>query len=281
MQTAFQLNTHRTFAEFAQGIQLSPYRLVESGNGTEYKNHLNDTVLTVYHDRLDDQNRERIELAIGVGNISTELSRVPGEVAAWLSRTQLLLHPAESKSPLWWPRVSVWSPEEVQLFCRAFNELLLTPSGNIKLPLARTEAPNPAEIPPVDERVMREILSRRGQAEFRTALLRAYDGTCAVSGCADTEVLEAAHIMAHSESQDYLPTNGLLLRADLHTLFDLRLVSIDPRSAAVVVSRRLSSVYQGFNGCTARLPDEEAFQPDASALMRHFLIWQASEQSVG
>ncbi|MBE7376495.1 HNH endonuclease [Pseudomonas sp. AL-54] len=135
--------------------------------------------------------------------------------------------------------------------------------------------------PPVDERVVREILTRRGQSGFRSALLRAYGCRCAISTCADVDVLEAAHIIPHSDTQDYRTANGLLLRADLHTLFDLRLISIDPRTAKVVVSRGLGDTYQPLNGSVINLPVDSACHPDPSLLMHHFNQWQANEQSNG
>jgi len=49
-----------------------------------------------------------------------------------------------------------------------------------------------------------------------------------VSGCTLMEIVEAAHIKPHAEQPDDDPANGLLLRADLHTLFDLHLIGIEP-----------------------------------------------------
>ncbi|RAR35738.1 hypothetical protein DP092_10820 [Pseudomonas sp. MDMC224] len=274
MQTDFQVSAHRELANFAHRNQLAPYRLVESGNGTEYKNYLNGTVFTVYHDRLDDANSGQIEIAVGIENISTELTCPPDAITVWFLKTQKSLHSAESKSPLWWPRVAVWSLDEIRVFCSAY-ESLSNSRGNA-IPMEKPQEPPPR----VDERVMREILTRRGQSDFRSALLRAYGCRCAISTCADVDVLEAAHIIPHSDTQDYRTANGLLLRADLHTLFDLRLISIDPRTAKVVVSRGLGDTYQPLNGCVINLPVDSACRPDPSLLM-HFNQWQANEQSNG
>ncbi|MGJ0223511.1 HNH endonuclease, partial [Streptococcus pyogenes] len=68
-----------------------------------------------------------------------------------------------------------------------------------------------------DARRLAEIKVRRGQAEFRQTLLAAYNRRCAVTGCAITDLLEAAHIVPHSEETNYRVTNGLLLRSDIHT----------------------------------------------------------------
>ncbi|HEX2206797.1 MAG TPA: HNH endonuclease signature motif containing protein [Longimicrobium sp.] len=61
---------------------------------------------------------------------------------------------------------------------------------------------------------------RRGQAKFRQNLLKLYGGRCAVSGWAPESVLEAAHILLHADSGLNHSENGILLRADLHILFD-------------------------------------------------------------
>lgn len=275
MQNDFQLNAHRILAEFAERNQLSPYPLLDSGNGIEYKNHLNGTVFTVYHDRLDDRNYGQIELAIGWENIATELSRPPSDISAWVKRIELLLHPAKMKSPKYWPRISICSISDIQLFFHSFDELSASGPREVETGQTVSDPTIMNNQYQVDERVKREIWTRRGQPEFRANLIDAYGARCAISDCPDLPVLEAAHITAHSETQNYNPSNGLLLRADLHTLFDLYLLSIDPRSGTVVVSNRLSSTYQYFNGRTLRLPDQQSLQPDPSALMRHYGGWQA------
>jgi hypothetical protein len=67
-------------------------------------------------------------------------------------------------------------------------------------------------------RVLREVVQRRGQQKFRKALIAAYGGRCAISGCPVTPLLEAAHITPYLGPDTNSITNGLLLRADLHTL---------------------------------------------------------------
>lgn len=75
-----------------------------------------------------------------------------------------------------------------------------------------------------------QIKIRRGQPKFRQKLLKFYNRTCIVTGCKVTELLEAAHILPYSVKKDYSLSNGLLLRADIHTLFDLGMIAIDPES---------------------------------------------------
>jgi predicted restriction endonuclease len=96
--------------------------------------------------------------------------------------------------------------------------------------------------------IWQQIKTRRGQSELRKNLLLAYDGKCCVTDCNVESVLEAAHIIAHSEESNYSVSNGLLLRTDIHTLYDLNLIGIDG-SGKVNISESLhESEYWQFHG---------------------------------
>ncbi len=73
------------------------------------------------------------------------------------------------------------------------------------------------------KRTLVAIAQREGQPAFRQSLLQAYAGTCVISGCTITVLLEAAHIVPYRGPQTNTVGNGLLLRADLHKLFELLL----------------------------------------------------------
>ncbi len=62
--------------------------------------------------------------------------------------------------------------------------------------------------------------SRWGQGTFRVLVTEAYERRCAITGERTLPVLEAAHIKGYAEGGQHLVSNGLLLRADLHKLFD-------------------------------------------------------------
>lgn len=104
-----------------------------------------------------------------------------------------------------------------------------------------------------DSRRIAEILVRRGQSEFRKRLLAAYEGECAVTRTALADLLEAAHIIPHSEGTDYRESNGLLLRADIHTLYDLHHLSVDA-SGVIHLSQaaRKLSAYKNLHGTQLR-----------------------------
>lgn len=98
-------------------------------------------------------------------------------------------------------------------------------------------------------RVMREIAIRRGQARFRGRLIRRYGARCQISGCHFPGLVEAAHIRAYSASEDNSVDNGLLLRSDLHTLFDLGLLGVEPTSLRVALHPALQTAgYADFEG---------------------------------
>ncbi|QYJ88799.1 HNH endonuclease [Shewanella halotolerans] len=129
-------------------------------------------------------------------------------------------------------------------------------------------------VPVVDEHVLSSILTRRGQKAFREGLLQAYSRRCAITGCDAEPVLEAAHIIPHAESQSYSISNGLLLRADIHTLFDLFHLSIDPETAEVALAPQFHSSYPEIVGVHLRVPDVPEQLPSPTALKQHFLNWK-------
>lgn len=129
---------------------------------------------------------------------------------------------------------------------------------------------DPDDIEDARERVARTIAQRRGQQAFRGALLTAYGGRCAISGCAVVDVLEAAHIVPYRGAATNVVSNGILLRADLHTLFDCGLIAIDPEQMTVVISSSLrNSGYRQLDGRPLRLPDSAANAPSRKALQQH------------
>jgi len=87
--------------------------------------------------------------------------------------------------------------------------------------------------------IERQIRERRGQAAFRRELRRRFGDACVVTGCKLPDLLEAAHINPHRGDKDNHPSNGLLLRADIHTLFDLELLGIDPDTLEVRLHPKL------------------------------------------
>ncbi|MFB2877205.1 pentapeptide repeat-containing protein [Floridanema aerugineum] len=115
-------------------------------------------------------------------------------------------------------------------------------------------------------RIIESIARRQGQTKFRQNLLEAYENCCAISGCHVKEALEAAHIIPYSETENNHPSNGLLLRADIHTLFDLYLVAINPETMTVHFASSLLPAYKDFDKQLLRLPKNKDFHPKKDAL---------------
>ena len=117
------------------------------------------------------------------------------------------------------------------------------------------------------ERLLQEVKRRLGQSVFRLSLLNAYDSKCAVTGCIVVEALEAAHIEPHIDSTSNEVANGLLLRADIHTLFDRHLIGVDPASKTIVIAKKLAGTsYEELNGKPLSEPMDAACQPSLATL---------------
>jgi hypothetical protein len=115
-------------------------------------------------------------------------------------------------------------------------------------------APDDANRP--DKTVRREIRLRQGQQKFRLALGRAFGWRCAVTATAAWAVLEAAHIVPHQHRTNYGLENGLLLRADIHTLFDKHLITIDGQGTVHVAEELRGTEYAAFDGKRLRCRTE-------------------------
>ena len=85
--------------------------------------------------------------------------------------------------------------------------------------------------------------ARLGQGAFRVLVTEAYDRRCAITGERTLPVLEAAHIKSYSETGPHLVSNGLLLRSDLHTLFDDGYVTVT-EDLRVAVSNRIKEEFE-------------------------------------
>jgi putative restriction endonuclease len=116
-------------------------------------------------------------------------------------------------------------------------------------------------------RVVRQIVARRGQSGFRDMVMRAYGGRCAITSCDAAFALEAAHLRPYRGPGSNTVTNGLLLRADIHTLFDLGLLAIEPATRQIAVSKLIAATQYG--SLTARAlaePAERGQRPNQEVL---------------
>jgi HNH endonuclease len=140
----------------------------------------------------------------------------------------------------------------------------------------------PADLEDARKRILTAIVLRQGQRTFRDQLLAAYRQICAVTGCDVVEALEAAHIVAYRGPETNHVTNGLLLRADIHILFDLGLLAVHPQDYRLMVSRRLKgTAYASLDGQMLRLPINHAEHPSREALECHMAVFRSKESESG
>ena len=131
---------------------------------------------------------------------------------------------------------------------RVFNPGWVAPIFGAAHPDAATGSAERASI--VGGRSRALVHVRRGQDAYRKALIRKFGFICAVTGPAPGEVLEAAHLRAFAETERHDVDEGLLLRTDIHRLFDRGLVAIDPVQRIVRVAPRLMvhKIYAALDG---------------------------------
>jgi hypothetical protein len=150
---------------------------------------------------------------------------------------------------------------------------MLDISGMIQLSereLARLQTFDPDSGKAGRNQVIDSIIRRRGHPAFRQQLLAAYEYRCAITNCNALDALEAAYIVPYRGKFTHHPSNGLLLRADLHTLFDLGKMAIETRGMTLTLADDLmESSYKILAGRPLRFPKNEEQRPSTEALDLH------------
>lgn len=137
-----------------------------------------------------------------------------------------------------------------------------------------------AERPVLGSKYLRT--ARLGQGAFRALTLENYQRHCCVTGENTVPVLQAAHIRPVAQSGNHALTNGLLLRADLHILYDKGLIGVSPdykiRVSPQIREQFLNGkVYYSHDGQPLRsLPADPELRPD-----RDLLDWHMTQVFVG
>lgn len=120
------------------------------------------------------------------------------------------------------------------------------------------------------------VTPRLGQGTFRALVTDAYNYRCAVTRERTLPVLQAAHIRAYAEGGPHELSNGLLLRSDLHTLFDQHYITVEPNKRTLIVSRRIREQfengrdYYALNGNNLLEPVNKSAFPSTDNLSFHF-----------
>lgn len=117
-------------------------------------------------------------------------------------------------------------------------------------------------------KIERLVAIRQGQPMFRMKLMDAYERRCAITGCTIEDTLQAAHISPYRGDHSNHVTNGLLLRADIHTLFDRGHIRVD-RNFRIVPTEAVRAAYPQLPE-TIRLPAAKDIWPSREALQQKF-----------
>jgi|GEM_PF-1798525 len=119
----------------------------------------------------------------------------------------------------------------------------------------------------VKKEITRWLRERRGQSKLRSNLFDLYQEQCCMSGFGIKDALHACHISPHSESGNNNSTNALLLRSDIHDLFDANLIGINPNSFTIELKPSLlHTEYARLNGkklaarADKKTPDKKALE---------------------
>ena len=98
-----------------------------------------------------------------------------------------------------------------------------------------------------------------------------------VSRCDLPDVVEAAHIWPYRGQNDNHPDNGLLLRADLHTLFDLDLLGVHPDTLCVSITKDAKrGDYAEFDGSSLVVGGNR--KPSRPALAKRWSVFSRRER---
>lgn len=157
----------------------------------------------------------------------------------------------------------------------AIQQFFLTPLEDIfgQLVLGEdTQEPEPLIIDELSEdqrRVVERLQAiREGQSAFRQELLHVYGG-CAVTGTRFEAALDAAHISPYKGPHSNKVRNGLILRKDVHRLFDLDLLTLEDDGTIRVSPEVTEPIYRDLDGRTALLPSGVTSRPDPKVLQSH------------
>ncbi len=118
------------------------------------------------------------------------------------------------------------------------------------------------------------VLHRLGQGSFRVLVTDVYERRCAMTNERTLPALDAAHIKPYSESGGHTINNGVLMRRDLHALFDRGYITINP-SLEIEVSRKIKEEFENgrdyyrLHGSKIRVPVKGLYQPSKNHIEWH------------
>lgn len=196
---------------------------------------------------------------------------------------RILVQPVFLPTELWIPQPASWSRSIVagrrydtaQAEGRALWEAVMQAAAQAPtlVPGLREEAaPFLFDMPRYGAPAL--VKPRLGQGAFRVAVTDAYGRECALSGGRVLPALDAAHIRSYSEGGVHDVRNGILLRKDIHSVFDAGYATFDEDLRFVVSDRVRTEFnngheYRRLHGRRLRTPADPRWRPDEDALRWH------------
>jgi hypothetical protein len=268
-------------------IQLCHLEWCEQVTGNQYRN-VNQGAFVLLRNRIDELIGELGELM----PISAIERRAGGIRMKGDGQQQLYIRPVDAETSLGWQllresilRVSIIEIERLSNDDGGFDyyfSLRIHPGfqeilGEGNFPILEQLVLNSPEFNPQsaeDTRrtVERTVNVREGQAQFRDRIRQAYGDICAITGCNDERGMQAAHIRPYRGTYTNHVTNGMLLRIDIHRLFDhpngpfLR-IEIDEDTWRIRIDESLiGTTYEQYDGTELNLPQNPAHRPNIEAV---------------
>ncbi|WP_343670046.1 HNH endonuclease signature motif containing protein [Chitinophaga sp.] len=227
---------------------------VAGRTGHDYDNHWEGDDLLVWHGKNESH--------VGQNSIQEMLSRkVPVHI---FTRDQ-------DRSPFLYEGLGIAINHEETTPVKIEWDII-QPSGEkdidevIEAIVTHAEAPNDV----IKKMVAALKRLRTGQRALKEGLMKLYEGRCCISGSSIEQLLIACHIEPHKEKGNNHSTNGLLMRVDLHILFDANLIGIEPDTLKVRIGRKLKgSEYEYLDGMVLR-QRKDGMRPDRAALAQRW-----------
>jgi putative restriction endonuclease len=222
---------------------------------------------------------EAFGVANGVASVAEMRSRIlryrkmdPATAGPVEIGCRILTQPFFLPEGRWFSPPASWSPNIVSLrgystgepegiaLWKAIHEATTPTLQQLALPEAQARYGEPTLIRP-----------RLGQGAFRLVVTDLYDRRCAITKERTLPALEAAHIRPYADGGEHSPINGILMRRDVHSLFDAGYVTVTPEHR-FEVSRRIREEFENgrhyyeLHGSEIALPRATAARPDPDAL---------------
>ena len=191
----------------------------------------------------------------------------------------ILSEPVFFPPELWIPQPSDWKKANLRYEQYSFDEAegkrvwqaCLAAAADVRAPIVE-QVPTSSMGDRFGSPVV--VRPRLGQGVFRLAVTDAYERACAITQEHSLPVLEAAHIKPFADGGAHEVSNGLLLRSDLHRLFDRGYLTVTPEHRLEVSGLlrdhfKNGKSYYPLHGSAIVLPRSQTHRPSVDALRWH------------